>query len=287
MRRQRDSEHIDDIPALPKLCYRCQQTLPVLLVLASSALGNPIKTTEIKQNPTPKQRYEIRRNIHDAPGPFDTIRAFANYRVTNAGCIPRTPVTGIRIEPQEALPMTLTKLRDGVHRGTVYADQFMDGDYYGLGLCNWELGKVDIIATALAYIAGYNIRLLPIIQSMAQLDAPHSKEVYRSLIINHALQIVYAPRKQQDANDYSDMLGYTTVRKENVTRGKNDTSRSHTEERRALMLPQKLKSMGPDREVFFYEGILHPVMCDKIRYYNDRHFTARLLSKVEVPTLAI
>jgi len=46
----------------------------------------------------------------------------------------------------------------------------------------------------------------------------------------------------------------TPVRKENVTRGKNDASRSHTEERRALMLPQELKSMGPDREVFFYEG---------------------------------
>jgi len=28
-------------------------------------------------------------------------------------------------------------------------------------------------------------------------------------------------------------------------------------------------------------------MCDKIRYYNDRHFTARPLPKAEIPTLAI
>ncbi|PXV59800.1 type IV secretion system protein VirD4 [Dyella jiangningensis] len=150
-----------------------------------------------------------------------------------------------------------------------------------------SIGKVEIIATAVAYMAGYNIRLLPIIQSMAQLDAAYGKDISRSLITNHALQIVYAPREQQDANDYSEMLGYTTVRKENVTKGRNDKSRSQTEERRALMLPQELKAMGPDKEVFFYEGIPHPVLCDKIRYYNDKYFTSRLLPKVDIPKLAI
>jgi type IV secretion system protein VirD4 len=53
------------------------------------------------------------------------------------------------------------------------------------------------------------------------------------------------------------------------------------------MLPQELKAMGPDKEVFLYEGIPHPVMCEKIRYYQDRHFTARLLPKTDIPALAI
>ncbi|MCZ2498393.1 TraM recognition domain-containing protein [Xylophilus sp. Kf1] len=149
-----------------------------------------------------------------------------------------------------------------------------------------SIGKVEIIAHAVSYMAGYNLRLLPIIQSMAQLDATYGKEVARTLITNHALQIIYAPREQQDANDYSDMLGYTTVRKQNVTRGR-ETSRSESEERRALMLPQELKAMGPDTEVFLYEGLPHPVKCDKIRYYQDKHFTQRLLKKVEIPTLSI
>lgn len=149
-----------------------------------------------------------------------------------------------------------------------------------------SIGKVDIIAHAVSYMAGYNLRLLPIIQSMAQLDATYGKEVARTLMTNHALQVIYAPREQQDANDYSDMLGYTTVRKQNVTRGR-DTSRSESEERRALMLPQELKAMGPDTEVFLYEGLPHPVKCDKIRYYQDRHFTQRLLEKVAIPTLSI
>jgi len=151
------------------------------------------------------------------------------------------------------------------------------------------IGKVEIIAHAVSYMSGYNIRLLPIIQSMAQLDATYGKDVSRTMITNHALQIVFAPREQQDANDYSDMLGYTTVRKENITRGKtrSDVSRSRSEERRALMLPQELKALGTEKEVFFYEGIPHPVMCEKIRYYQDKHFTARLLPKVDIPKLSI
>ncbi|MBB6365524.1 type IV secretion system protein VirD4 [Xanthomonas sacchari] len=148
------------------------------------------------------------------------------------------------------------------------------------------IGKVDIIASAVSYMAGYNVRLLPIIQSMAQLDATYGKDISRTIITNHALQILYAPREQQDANDYSEMLGYTTFRKKNVTRGK-DVTRSVSEEKRALMLPQELKAMGNDQEVFLYEGIPHPVKCDKIKYYKDRHFTARLRPKVDIPTLSV
>jgi type IV secretion system protein VirD4 len=151
-----------------------------------------------------------------------------------------------------------------------------------------SIGRVEIIASAVSYMAGYNIRLLPIIQSMAQLDATYGRDVSRTMITNHALQIVFAPREQQDANDYSDMLGYTTVRKENTTRGKRgDVSRSHSEERRALMLPQELKALGTEKQVFLYEGIPHPVLCEKIRYYKDRYFTSRLLPKTTIPQLAV
>ena len=149
-----------------------------------------------------------------------------------------------------------------------------------------SIGKVDIIANAVSYMAGYNIRLLPIIQSMAQLDSVYGKEQARTLMTNHALQILYAPREQQDANDYSEMLGYTTVRRENITRGR-EISRSEIEERRALMLPQELKAMGPDREVFLCEGIPHPIQCDKIKYYQDKTFNKRIIRKVNISALDI
>ena len=149
-----------------------------------------------------------------------------------------------------------------------------------------SIGRVDIIASAVSYMAGYNIRLLPIIQSMAQLDAVYGKELSRTIITNHALQIVYTPREQQDANDYSEMLGTTTVHRKSVTRGK-EISRSEVVEKRALMLPQELKAMPGTKEIVFYEGIANPVMCDKIAYYKDSRFTKRLLPKVDVPALGV
>ncbi|MGL4767602.1 MAG: type IV secretory system conjugative DNA transfer family protein [Formosimonas sp.] len=147
-----------------------------------------------------------------------------------------------------------------------------------------SIGKVDIIAKAVSYMAGYNIRLLPIIQSMAQLDATYGREDARTLITNHALQVLFTPREQRDANDYSEMLGYHTVRKESITRGR-EVSRSESEQRRALMLPQELKAMSSDTEVFLYEGIAHPVMCNKIKYYEDKTFTSRLLPAVVIKPL--
>ncbi len=153
-----------------------------------------------------------------------------------------------------------------------------------------SIGRVDIIAKAVAYMAGYNLRLLPIIQSMAQLDAVYGKELSRTIITNHALQIIYAPREQQDANDYSEMLGYTTVRRRARTRSHGQSysvSDNEVLERRALMLPQELKAMGPEKEIVIYEGLAHPVLCKKIRYYKDSYFTKRLLAKVEVKPLEL
>lgn len=153
-----------------------------------------------------------------------------------------------------------------------------------------SIGKVEIISTAIAYMAGYNLRLLPVIQSMAQLDAVYGKDVSRTMITNHALQIVYAPREQQDANDYSEMLGYTTVRKKNRSRSygqQGSYTLTENEERRALMLPQELKAMGFDTEVFLYEGLPHPVKCEKIQYYKETRFKERLLPRAGVPRLQL
>ncbi len=148
------------------------------------------------------------------------------------------------------------------------------------------IGKIDIVSDAVAYMAGYNLRLLPIIQSMAQLDAVYGKESSRNLMTNHAMQIVFAPREQRDANDYSQMLGTTTVKRNQISRG-SDVTRSEVIEKRALMLPQELKALGQDTQVFFYEGIPHPVKCKKIKYYKNKYFTQRLSPKIEIGLLQI
>jgi type IV secretion system protein VirD4 len=116
------------------------------------------------------------------------------------------------------------------------------------------IGKVGILASAIGFMAGYNLRLLPVVQSMAQLDATYGKDVARTLMTNHAVQILFAPREQQDANDYSDMLGYTTVRRQNVTRGR-EVSRSESLERRALMAQYGVETSADARGALQGAGI--------------------------------
>ena len=148
-----------------------------------------------------------------------------------------------------------------------------------------SLGRVEIIAKSLSYIAGYNLRLFPIIQSVAQLDSTYGKDDSRTMLTNHALQILFTPRAQSDANDYSEMLGYVSMEKTSRSYSR-EKSRSINEEKRALMLPQELKSMSIDSEIVIFEGMSSPVMCSKLKYYNDKNFTSRLLPAVEIPNLA-
>ncbi|GAA6140866.1 type IV secretory system conjugative DNA transfer family protein [Hydrogenophaga sp. 5NK40-0174] len=153
-----------------------------------------------------------------------------------------------------------------------------------------SIGRVDIIASAVSFMAGYNMRLLPIIQSLSQLESTYGPEVARTLITNHALQILYAPREQRDANEYSEMLGYVGVKKDSISRNRGrekSVTKSTAEERRALMLPQELKAMGDNKEILMVEGMAHPVMADKIRYYQDKDFTVRLEPKLTVPKLKL
>ena len=153
-----------------------------------------------------------------------------------------------------------------------------------------SIGRVDIIAHAISYLAGYNVRVFCVIQSLSQLDATYGAEVARTMVTNLACQIVYTPREQRDANEYSEMLGYTTLRRRNRTRSHGQggsVSYAEVEERRALMLPQELKALSPEQQIIFVEGAPHPIKCGKIRYYQDAFFKQRLKDKAAVKTLEL
>ncbi|THD40452.1 MAG: hypothetical protein DI608_03085, partial [Rothia mucilaginosa] len=123
-----------------------------------------------------------------------------------------------------------------------------------------SIGKVDIIAHAISYLAGYNMRLFCVIQSLSQLDATYGVDVARTMVTNMACQVVYTPREQRDANEYSEMLGYTTLRRRTRTTSHGQSgsvSYAEVEERRALMLPQELKALSLEEEIIFVEGIAH------------------------------
>ncbi|WP_068816932.1 type IV secretory system conjugative DNA transfer family protein, partial [Xanthomonas translucens] len=126
--------------------------------------------------------------------------------------------------------------------------------------------------------ASYGVRDLCIVQSRAQLRSTYGDNDAQNFIANHGAQVVFAPREQSDANEYSEMLGYKTVRKQQRSRssggGASQISISYVEEKRALFLPQEIKELPSDDELIFYEGS-KPILTQKNWFFKDKEFKAR------------
>ncbi|TPG11783.1 hypothetical protein EAH75_10875 [Rhodanobacter glycinis] len=98
-----------------------------------------MKTPDIKQNPHPKMRYEITMTIQGAPGPFDSVSGFVQYKVSNGHCVPLTPISGATLPPESRIPISFTRVSDNLYKGVIYTDLMQDDDYYGLGVCHWSV----------------------------------------------------------------------------------------------------------------------------------------------------
>ena len=153
------------------------------------------------------------------------------------------------------------------------------------------MGRVGIISSAAAFLAGYNLRLLTVVQAMSQLDAVYGEKDSRTFATNHGLQILYAPREQRDADEYSAMLGQFTERATSRGRSRSFSEHSHSsvsrnesEQRRALLLPQEFKELGAERLVVIFENC-KPILGEKIRYHRDKVFKARLRPPPVVPQI--
>lgn len=151
------------------------------------------------------------------------------------------------------------------------------------------MGRVSVITTSAAFLAGYNLRLLTVVQAMSQLDAVYGDKEARTFATNHGLQILFAPREQRDANEYSAMLGNFTEQATSRGRSRSFSGQGHTtisrndsDQRRALLLPQEFKELGSERLVVIMEGC-KPILGEKIRYHLDEAFRKRLLPAPDVP----
>jgi type IV secretion system protein VirD4 len=142
------------------------------------------------------------------------------------------------------------------------------------------LGNVSVLAKSVAFLAGFNVRLLTVIQSPAQLRAIYGPDLAKNIMTNHAVEVVFAPKEQDVANELSERIGYDTVKASSRSgpRGLAMRAISETvsEHRRALMLPQELKLLPKSKGILLMAGVA-PIIADKIVYYKDKAFLTRVL----------
>jgi type IV secretion system protein VirD4 len=145
-------------------------------------------------------------------------------------------------------------------------------------------GRIPILAQGVAYLPGYNVRLVLVIQAFSQLREIYGQQNAETMMKSLAARIVYAPKDIAEATEISNELGFTTVKVRTHSRplltvadskGQRHRSVSVSEQRRPLLLPQEVKELGKDKEIIFYEGV-RPILARKNRYYRDPLFKKRL-----------
>ena len=157
-----------------------------------------------------------------------------------------------------------------------------------------RLGPAPVLAHAFAWVAGYGLRLLAVLQSPSQLRAIYGPDVAEEVMTNCGIEIVFAPKEFKIAQELSDRLGaYTTdgrsrSRPTGLAPGRRSTTVS--DQRRALMLPQELMQL-PQTALIVLKAGLPPIRGRKIAYFRERVFQRRLrpapaLAPVAVPPSA-
>ena len=102
---------------------------------------SPSLRHKFRVNPAPKRRYDITMTIKDAPGPFGDVGFSAHYIARN--CMYWTDkFAGTTARPTHTIAMPFKKLDEVTYVATVYLDAMLDEDYYGDGICHWELLEV-------------------------------------------------------------------------------------------------------------------------------------------------
>lgn len=152
-----------------------------------------------------------------------------------------------------------------------------------------RLGQASVLAHAFSYVAGYGLRLLPVLQSPAQLRLVYGAELAEDIMANCGAEIVFAPKELKVARELSQRLGTYTfegrARSRPVGLSPGARSMTVTDQPRPLMLPQELLQMPRDRLLVFRAGMA-PISGHKLRYFRESAFRRRVSPPPTVVSLS-
>lgn len=135
------------------------------------------------------------------------------------------------------------------------------------------LGNLQSFAATLAYIAGYGMKALLIMQGLPQLFEVYGKD--NLILMNCGLQVYYSPNENDTAQYVEKMLGNETILVKSTSEsGFMKKNYSYSENSRPLMTADESKRLG-DQEIILVQD-KPPVKTDKIKYYQQQYFLSKL-----------
>ncbi|MCI3135377.1 type IV secretory system conjugative DNA transfer family protein [Phenylobacterium aquaticum] len=149
-----------------------------------------------------------------------------------------------------------------------------------------RLGHAGVLARSFSYVAGYGLRLVAILQSPAQLRAAYGAELAEEITTNCGAEVAFGVKTLNVARDLSERIGAYTYEAfsfsgpSGLSSGRRTQSRSG--QRRALLLPQEILQL-PAHALILLRAGLPPVLGQRISYWRERDFKARLLPPPLLP----
>ena len=144
------------------------------------------------------------------------------------------------------------------------------------------LGRLDFFETALAFMAGYGIRAYLIAQSLNQISKAYGEN--NAILDNCHVRIAFSSNDERTAKRISDALGTATeLRAQRNYAGHrlapwlSHVMVSRQETARPLLTSGEVMQLPSTDELVLVSG-LPPIRAKKLRYYEDRNFTQRVLS---------
>jgi type IV secretion system protein VirD4 len=143
------------------------------------------------------------------------------------------------------------------------------------------LGRLDFFESALAFMAGYGLRAFMIAQSLNQIEKAYGTS--NSILDNCHVRVAFATNDERTAKRVSDALGTATELRAQRNYAGHRLSPwlghlmvSRQESARALLTPGEVMQLPPHEEIVMVSGHA-PVRAQKLRYFEDRNFVARVL----------
>ena len=144
------------------------------------------------------------------------------------------------------------------------------------------LGRLDFFETALAFMAGYGIRAYLIAQSLNQISKAYGEN--NAILDNCHVRIAFSSNDERTAKRISDALGTATeLRAQRNYAGHrlapwlSHVMVSRQETARPLLTPGEVMQLPPADELVMVSG-LAPIRAKKLRYFEDRNFTSRVMA---------
>jgi len=153
-----------------------------------------------------------------------------------------------------------------------------------------SLGRMRQFEQGIAYLAGYGVRLLLIVQDIPQLEAHYLHSGMNVFMGNSRIRVTFAANNYETAELISKLVGNCGLdvdtraesRQMGLSLDPGYKSRSVSAIPRPLLLPQEIMQLAPEEEIVMVEAA-PPVRARKIRYFKESVFKNRLYPATPVP----